>query len=209
MNPIHHRHHGEERFSEGRFHDGHHPHGHRFARHDRRHGDLQPDTAWSGRGGRRSSLGRFFAHGDLRLVVLHLIAEKPRHGYEIIKAIEESVGGAYSPSPGVIYPTLTLLEELGYVTVTTGTDSGKKLHTITPQGQAYLDANRTALNTLLARMAEASAAQPGEPAPQILRAMENLKFALRLRLSRGTLSQEQADAIAAVLDTAARNVEQT
>lgn len=53
-----------------------------------------------------------FAHGDLRLVILHLIAEKPRHGYEIIKAIEEQVGGAYSPSLGVIYPTLTLLEEL-------------------------------------------------------------------------------------------------
>jgi hypothetical protein len=66
-------------------------------------------------------LGRFFAHGDLRLVILHLIAEKPRHGYEIIKAIEEQVAGAYSPSPGVIYPTLTLLEELGYVTVSRAT----------------------------------------------------------------------------------------
>jgi DNA-binding PadR family transcriptional regulator len=188
---------------------GQHPHGQRFARHDRRHDELRPDNAWSGRGGRRSGLGRFFAHGDLRLVVLHLIAEKPRHGYEIIKAIEESVGGTYSPSPGVIYPTLTLLEELGYVTVTTEADGGKKLHTITPQGQTYLDANRPALDALLARMAEANATQPGEPAPQILRAMENLKFALRLRLSRTALNQAQTEAVAAALDTAARTVEQT
>jgi DNA-binding PadR family transcriptional regulator len=65
-----------------------------------------------GGGHGRSGLRRFFAHGDLRLVILRLIAEKPRHGYEIIKAIEERVAGAYSPSPGVIYPTLTLLEEL-------------------------------------------------------------------------------------------------
>jgi DNA-binding PadR family transcriptional regulator len=91
------------------------------------------------RGG--SGPGRFFAHGDLRLVILHLIAEKPRHGYEIIKAIEEHVCGAYSPSPGVICPTLTLLEELGHVTVTAG-DSAKKLRSITPEGQAYLDAYR-------------------------------------------------------------------
>ena len=85
-----------------------------------------------GRGG-RGDLARFFAHGDLRLVILHLIAEKPRHGYEIIKAIEERVGGAYSPSPGTVYPTLTLLEELGHVTVTPG-EGTKRLHTITAGG---------------------------------------------------------------------------
>jgi DNA-binding PadR family transcriptional regulator len=184
--------------------------------HGRRHSHPEPSRDGEhlghrrhGRRGRAGGLGRFFAHGDLRLVVLHLIAEKPRHGYEIIKAIEESVGGTYSPSPGVIYPTLTLLEELGYVTVTTEADGGKKLHTITPQGQTYLDANRPALDALLARMAEANATQPGEPAPQILRAMENLKFALRLRLSRTALNQAQTEAVAAALDTAARTVEQT
>ena len=69
-----------------------------------------------GRGGRG---GRVFGHGGLRLVLLQLIADKPRHGYELIKAIEERLNGSYSPSPGVVYPTLTLLEELGYVTVST------------------------------------------------------------------------------------------
>ena len=159
------------------------------------------------RGG-RFGLGRLFAHGDLRLVILHLIAEQPRHGYDIIKAIEDQVGGAYSPSAGVVYPTLTMLEELGYVTVST-VDGAKKLHTITTEGRAYLDAYRPTVDALLARMAEANRTYGGGPAPQILRAMENLKLALQLRLSRGPLSDEQVNAVAAVIDRAATSVEQT
>src|SRR5512142_2757066 len=96
----------------------------RFARGER--GERQHfGHRWHGGG--RGGLGRFFAHGNLRLVILNLIGEKPRHGYEIIRAIEDAVGGAYSPSPGVIYPTLTLLEELGFVTVESA-EGGKKLY---------------------------------------------------------------------------------
>lgn len=157
------------------------------------------------RHGGRGGLGRFFAHGDLRLVILQLIAEKPRHGYEIIKAIEDRVGGAYSPSPGVIYPTLTMLEETGQVSVSA--DAGKKLHTITDQGRAFLEANRQVLDALLARMDESARTHGDGPAPQIVRAMENLKLALRLRMARGPLTNEQADAVAAALDTAATTVE--
>ena len=160
-----------------------------------------------GRGG-RGGLGRFFAHGDLRLVILQLIADKPSHGYEIIKDIEVRVGGAYSPSPGVIYPTLTLLDELGYVTVS-GEDGGKKLHTITPEGQAFLNANRKILDALLVRMAEAAETHGGGIAPPILRGMENLKLALRMRLGRGRMTDDQTNAVAAILDTAATSVEQT
>ena len=140
-------------------------------------------------------------------MILNLIAEKPRHGYEIIKAIEERVAGAYSPSPGVIYPTLTLLEELGYVTVGAAGDGGKKLHEITEQGRAFLEANRPTLDGLLARMAEAGRTHESGARPQIVRAMENLKLALRLRLSTGPLSEEQANAVAAALDAAAQSVE--
>lgn len=165
--------------------------------HGRHHGH-------SHRGGGRHALGRFFAHGDLRLVILHLIAEKPRHGYDIIKVIEDAVSGAYSPSPGVIYPTLTLLEELGYVTATA--DGAKKLHAITDEGRAFLEANRGTLDLLLARIAEAGAARGGRT-PEIMRAMENLKMALRLRVSRGPLTGEQVDAIAAAIDAAAQRVE--
>jgi len=190
-------------------HDGHHDdrHGGRFGRGEGRHHGGPLDHKWHRRGGGRSGLGRFFAHGDLRLVILHLIDEKPSYGYEIIKAIEERVAGAYSPSPGVIYPTLTLLEELGYVTVSVANEAGKKLHAITDQGRAFLDANRPTLDGLLARMAEASRVQGDGPAPQILRAMENLKLALRLRLSRGPLDEPQINAVAAALDAAATNVE--
>jgi DNA-binding PadR family transcriptional regulator len=204
---------------------GRHAHGghaRRFARGERNHGGPRfgeggprfgeggPRFGQGGGGGGRSGLGRFFAHGDLRLVILNLIAEKPRHGYEIIKAIEEQVAGAYTPSPGVIYPTLTLLDELGYVTVSTASPDGtRKLHEITAEGRAFLDANRPALNALLARMEEASRARGGGPAPQVIRAIENLKLALRLRLSRGPLSEEQANAVAATLDAAATSLEQT
>jgi DNA-binding PadR family transcriptional regulator len=188
-------------------HSHHHPHGRRFAHRSHSHDDQPLEYRRHHRGG-RSGLGRFFAHGDLRLVILHLIAEKPRHGYEIIKAIEEHVGGAYSPSAGVIYPTLTMLEELGYVTVTAG-DGLKKLHTITSEGEAYLESYRPAVDALLARMTEASRTHGGGPAPQILRAMENLKLALRMRLSRGPLSGEQVNAVAAAIDIAATSVERT
>jgi DNA-binding PadR family transcriptional regulator len=184
--------------------DSHHPHGRRFARGEGVH---EGHRRGGGRSG-RSGLGRFFAHGDLRLVILNLISEKPRHGYEIIKAIEESVAGAYSPSPGVIYPTLTLLEELGHVTVE-AEEGGRKRHGITEQGRAFLDANRTVLDTLLARMAEAGRTRADAPAPQVVRAMENLKLALRMRLERGPLDAAQADAVAAALDAAAVQVERS
>ncbi len=185
------------------FHGGH---GRRFARGEHGQDDQHRNRARPGRGGGRFGLGRFFAHGDLRLVILHLIAEKPRHGYEIIKEVEERVAGAYSPSPGVIYPTLTLLEELGHVTVSAG-EGAKKLHAITAEGRTYLDAHRLAVDALLARMVEASRAHGGGPAPQVLRAMENLKLALRLRLSRGSLNEEQANTVAAALDAATIGVE--
>ena len=180
----------------------------RYAREDDNRDDVRRGGGHRHRRGGRFGLGRLFAHGDLRLVILLLIAEQPRHGYDIIKAIEDQVGGAYSPSAGVVYPTLTMLEELGYVTVSTG-DGAKKLHTITTEGRAYLDAYRPTVDALLARMAEANRTYGGGPAPQILRAMENLRLALRLRLARGPLSEEQINAVAAAIDGAAVSVERT
>jgi DNA-binding PadR family transcriptional regulator len=151
----------------------------------------------------RGRMGRMFDHGDLRLVILQLIAEKPRHGYELIKAIEEKTSGTYSPSPGVIYPTLTLLEELGQIAAQPG-EGARKLYAITPEGEAFLAANRATVEAITARL---GAVGEGGPAPQVQRAGENLKLALRLRLSRGPLSDEQARRIAAVLDGAATDIE--
>lgn len=168
---------------------------------------------WAGRGprgfarhGRRAD--RVFEQGDLRLVLLKLVAEKPRHGYELIKAVEEAVGGAYAPSPGIVYPTLTLLEDMGYAKVQAEVEGGKKLYAITPEGEAYLAEQAQAVEALFARMAEVAAANRGRNAPQILRAMQNLQTALRYRLGRGPLSEADVKAIAAALDAAAQTIEE-
>lgn len=191
----HHCHQHDRRFARGIARDGELSHRHEDGHHRHRRE----------RGGRHS--GRLFDHGELRLVVLALIAEQPRHGYEIIKEIEDRAGGTYSPSPGVIYPTLTMLEELGHATLTE-TD-GKKLYAITPAGIADLAANRAALDAALARMQSAHAAKGSGPAPQIVRATENLKLALRLRQERGPLTEDQVQAIAAALDAAVVAIERS
>jgi DNA-binding PadR family transcriptional regulator len=95
-------------------------------------------------------VGRMLAQGDLRLLALALIGQQPRHGYEIIKLVEEKTGGWYSPSPGVVYPTLTYLEEAGQVTVVA--EGSKKLYTITDEGRAYLEENRELADTILERL---------------------------------------------------------
>jgi DNA-binding PadR family transcriptional regulator len=135
-----------------------------------------------------------------------LISEKPSHGYEIIKAIEDRLGGAYAPSPGVVYPALTLLEEQGFISVES-TDGPRKLYAITPEGGSVLERNRALVDAIFGRIADINARHGGGPAPQILRAMENLKLSLRLRLSQGPLSAEQVAKISDILDAAAKGVE--
>lgn len=174
-----------------------------------RHGGFGHGPGGHGHGhgpGGRGRRGRFFDQGDLRLVILHLTAEKPRYGYEIIKAIEERLAGLYSPSPGVVYPTLTLLEEMGFVTI--DETDGKKLYAATETGRGHLDANRDTLDAILLRMNEVNAANAGGRPPQIVRAVENLRTALRLKLTRGALTDEQIRAIAAELDAAVARIEQ-
>jgi DNA-binding PadR family transcriptional regulator len=134
-----------------------------------------------------------------------MLAEQPRHGYELIKTIEERLGGSYSPSPGVIYPTLSWLEDMGYACVEA--EGGRKRYSVTREGEAFLVANRTAADDLLERGGPAGGrGRSPVPAP-VVRAMENLKLAMRLRLKEGPLDPTAADTIAAALDTAAQVVE--
>jgi DNA-binding PadR family transcriptional regulator len=187
----------------------HRGHRHRWHFGHRSHGDgddMHSHEDVRGRH-RRGRSGRMFDHGELRLVVLALIAERPRHGYEIIKEIEDRVAGTYSPSPGVIYPTLTMLEELGHATV--AESEGKKHYTITADGTAYLDANKSAVDQAMAHMQSVKSAHGGGPAPEILRARVNLKMALRLREARGPLTEQQIRDIAAALDAAAVTIERS
>jgi DNA-binding PadR family transcriptional regulator len=140
-------------------------------------------------------------------VVLPRLGETPRHGYEQIKAIEARMRGAYSPSAGVIYPTLTLLEELGQVSAEQA--ESKKLYSITEAGRLALREHAAAVQGLEERMAWVRDKEAGGPPPQILRAMENLKMALRLRLSGQTPDDEQINAMAAALDAAATQIERS
>jgi DNA-binding PadR family transcriptional regulator len=159
------------------------------------------------RGGRDRRSGRMFDHGDLRYVLLQLISEKPRHGYELIKAIEEQFAGAYSPSPGVVYPTLTLLEEQGYLRPES-TEGPRKLYSITEEGTAFLAANRELVAAIFKRMAEMSETIGGAgPAPEIRRAVHNLEMALSIRLGRGPLEAAAIHAITEALDRAAAEIE--
>jgi DNA-binding PadR family transcriptional regulator len=116
----------------------------------RRHGGFGFGGRHGFGGGDMVRAGRMLATGDLRLIALALIAEQPRHGYEIIKVLEEKTAGWYSPSPGIVYPTLTYLEEAGYVTAQA--DGAKKLYTITDEGRAYLDENRDFVDAVLERL---------------------------------------------------------
>ena len=158
-----------------------------------------------GRHGRRGG-GRFFAQGGLRLVMLALLAEQPRHGYEIIKAIEDRMGGAYVPSAGVVYPTLTLLEETGQIEVA-ASEGAKKLFAITEAGRATLETNRATVDAMLARMSEAGAARGGARDPRLVRAVENLRLALRLKLASGKLGAEETTALVALLDETVNRIE--
>lgn len=132
--------------------DHEHRHGHwaagrpgRFGRgHGGRHGHDRGDRDWF-------RVGRMLAHGDLKLLALALIEEQPRHGYELIKLIEEKTSGAYSPSPGVVYPTLTFLEEAGYATAES--EGAKKTYAITEAGREYLKENRGIADMILERLA--------------------------------------------------------
>ena len=156
-------------------------------------------------GGRRG--GRIFGHGDIRLVLLALLAEKSAHGYELIKAIEEKLRGAYAPSPGLVYPTLTLLEEMGFASSEEQAD-GKRLYAITREGKSFLKAQHGRVDEIRERMQYAAAMQRRSETPEIQRAMENLKMALRLKLHGQALSHEQVRGIAAVLDEAVRKIEE-
>ena len=137
-----------------------------------------------GRGGRegfgRGGGGRFFGPGDLRMLLLWLIGEKPRHGYELIKAVEQLVGGAYSPSPGSVYPILSLLEDMGQIEGTS-TESAKKLFKITDEGRKVLSQEKPAIDGLLSRMRIMAKTMGGmRPPEEVFQVFQTLKMAVAL-----------------------------
>jgi DNA-binding PadR family transcriptional regulator len=153
------------------------------------------------RGGRGGG-GRFFDHGELRQVVLALLGEQPRHGYDVIRAIEQRTGGTYAPSPGVIYPTLQLLEDVGHV-VPLVADGTRNRYQITPAGRAFLDDNNALIGDIMARMTRVGRKALAPPA--IVTAMDNLKSALRSGGDEPWTATE-ARHIAAAIEVAAHQI---
>jgi len=149
---------------------------------------------------------RVFDSGELRLVLLKLIAEQPRHGYDLIRAIEELTGGSYVPSPGVVYPTLTMLQDMGHIEEAS-TEGTRKAFAITDEGSAHLAEKQAEVEALFARLAELAALRERTDGAPIRRAMGNLRAVLMHRLGRDDVDSETQHAVAAILDEAAQRIE--
>jgi DNA-binding PadR family transcriptional regulator len=177
------------------------PRGGRFGRGEGPRGWTE-DGPGSGRGGGRR---RMFDGGELRLVLLKLIADKPRHGYDLIRAIEERTGGAYAPSPGIVYPTLTMLNEMGLIEEQL-TEGARKLFAITPEGTAHLAEHEAEVVAMLARLDALGAMRERTDAVPIRRALHNLRSVLQSRLGEG-LDKERMHDAAALIDEVAQKIE--
>jgi DNA-binding PadR family transcriptional regulator len=183
-----------------------------------RHGCGGQERSFEARGWRRGGWGegrfdrgfgggreRLFDAGDLKLVILKLLAEQPSYGYQLIKTMEERLSGGYTPSAGVIYPTLTLLEEEGLAVSTS--ENNKKVYSVTAEGTAFLEANKRRIEELFARLEEAGKGFERGRRPEVMRAFMNLRGAVRSRLSREGVTTEQLKKIAEAIDAAAKAID--
>lgn len=195
----------------------HHRHGHHGSdmREAMRHAMRRGGGFFGGRGGRGGwdeegreggRRQRVFGGDELRLVLLKLIAETPRHGYDLIRAIEERTGGAYAPSPGVVYPTLTLLSEMGLI-AEQATDGARKLFAVTPEGTAHLEQHAAEVQALFARLDALGAERDRFEAMPLRRAMHNLRNVLMQRVATGQMDREKMHEAVALIDETARRIE--
>jgi DNA-binding PadR family transcriptional regulator len=178
----------------GKLGHGHHGHRRRFGR------------SWMEDRGESHGRRRLFDSSELRLVLLKLISDQPRHGYDLIRAIEELSGGAYVPSPGVVYPALSMLQDQDHIEAT-GAENARKAFAITQSGTADLTANAATVKALLARLGELAATREQTDSAPIRRAMENLRSVLRHRLGDERVTKDTLYEVAAILDEAAQRIE--
>ncbi len=166
------------------------------------HGHMGHGGSRGGGGHGRGRGGRMFEHGAIKLLALSLVAERPCYGYELIKHIEGLVGGEYSPSPGVIYPTLTYLVDMGWATLSEA-DAGRKQYTVTAAGLEQLERQRADLTALTERLQAVRSGAQSRRSPDVERAMGNLKAVLHTRLSGVDDDGARARRVAALIDEAA------
>ncbi len=190
-----------------------HSRGHRFGRHPMAEAmaeHMAERFGWSRERGGRGRMGggrrrTVFDGTELRLVLLKLIWEQPRHGYDLIKDIETKSGGVYAPSPGVVYPTLTLLADMGLVEEQA--DGTRKRFAITPEGSKHLAENEDAVTAAFERLDALLQESARTDAAPVRRAMHNLHAVLHARLSAENADKAVQLDVAAILDEAAGRIE--
>jgi DNA-binding PadR family transcriptional regulator len=160
---------------------------------------------WGGRGGGRGRR-RVLDSGELRLVLLKLIADQPRHGYDLIRAVEEMTHGEYAPSPGVVYPSLTMLQDMGLIDEVK-TEGSRKAFEITADGKDHLAEKEEEVDALLERLKDLGSDQRKAGGAPIKRSIANLLSALWHRATREDADEGTLHKIAAILDEAAQKVE--
>ena len=168
---------------------------------------FDPSSFWGGRGRSRGGPfggGRMFDQGHLKFVILRLLEEKPRHGYEIIKEIEDRFGGAYAPSPGTVYPTLTLLEDLGFARARPE-ESGKKIYEITDEGRAHLAENQPLIDDIFSKIADFASNIFGEPMMEVNRGLKDVAKAI-YGAKTAARTPEQVKRIKEILEKAAAEI---
>lgn len=146
--------------------------------------------------------------GDIRLLMLHFIAQGTAHGYELIKSIEDLSKGEYTPSPGIIYPNLSLLEEMDFIRVT-DPQAGRKAFSLTSEGERQLRQNQEAVLLIISRLSSLAVLVNNRSIPEVERAIHNMKMALHTRLSQTSLSQQTLHQIIDALDEAAKKIERS
>ncbi len=162
------------------------------------------DAAFDGVKAKRKS--RLFRRGELKLVLLHLIAEQPRHGYDLIRQVEQLTGGHYAPSPGIVYPTLTLMADMDLIAEAVD-DDGKKIYSITAHGSEKLAEKKDQIEDILARLDGVSKMATASEGASIKRAVHNLKSAVRIRLADEDKDSDKILEVAAIIDEAASKIE--
>jgi DNA-binding PadR family transcriptional regulator len=162
---------------------------------------------WGARGRHhRGRMGRIFEQGDLKYVILRLLEEKPRHGYEIIKELEDRFGGAYSPSPGTVYPTLTMLEDLGYAKASTD-EGGRKVYSVTPEGSAYLAEHSTTVDSIFERITRFVEGFLDAPMMEVNNAFRHVGRATYSHASRNVNDAAKLQRVKEILERAAHELE--
>lgn len=149
---------------------------------------------------------RFFEQGDLKYVVLRLLEEKPRHGYDIIKELEQRFGGSYAPSPGTVYPTLTMLEDLGYARVVPE-DGGKKIYEITDEGRKHLAEHSSTVDDIFQRIARFVEGFTDAPMTELNQSFQRLAKATYRTATNHIRDRETLEKIRDIIRRAAEEVE--